>query len=190
MNIWQGVLLGIVQGLTEFLPVSSSGHLVIMQSLLPGFNQPGVLFDVTLHIATLLAVLIYFRERIFSLTRNYVFLLILATIPAGLAGVLFQDFFESLFSSLWLAGMTLIVTGILNFMTDRFSARRQNMTKVDAFLIGVAQAIAIVPGMPALLPERRVTIALAGSEFPVAQPRRYLREAHGVQSTGYRHPWV
>ena len=147
MNYLQAIFLGVLQGVTEFLPVSSSGHLVIVQSLLPGFSQPGILFDVVLHLATTLAVLVYFREKILRLTKDYTLLLVVGTIPAGLAGILFQDFFESLFSSLWLAGVTLIITGVLNYFTDRFTARRQNVTKVDAILVGVAQAVAIVPGI-------------------------------------------
>jgi len=70
MNILSALLLGAVQGLTEFLPVSSSGHLVILQSFLPGFNQPGILFDVVLHSGTLLAVLFYFRKKLFSFINH------------------------------------------------------------------------------------------------------------------------
>ena len=108
MNFLDAFLLGLVQGLTEFLPVSSSGHLVLIQSLIPGFHQPGVLFDVILHGATLLAVFLFFLRELASIgfsaisgsritdsrewspaaSRRLIFLLCFGTIPAGVAGVL------------------------------------------------------------------------------------------------------
>ncbi|MEA3487341.1 MAG: undecaprenyl-diphosphate phosphatase, partial [Thermodesulfobacteriota bacterium] len=75
MNLWEGILLGVIQGLTEFLPVSSSGHLVIVQSFIKGFQQPGVLFDVMLHFGTLLAVLVFLRREILNILTSL--------IPAG-----------------------------------------------------------------------------------------------------------
>ena len=90
MNIIYAAFLGLVQGLTEFLPVSSSGHLVLAQSLIPGFTQPGVLFDVVLHFGTTFAVLYYFARRILSLDRKYLTLLAVGTIPAALVGYFFQ----------------------------------------------------------------------------------------------------
>ena len=80
MNIFWSIFLGILQGLTEFIPVSSSGHLVLAQGLIPGFSQPGVLFDVVLHLATLIAVFYFFRKTIIGMSRKYLMLLIIGTI--------------------------------------------------------------------------------------------------------------
>ena len=86
MNLISALFLGVLQGLTEFLPVSSSGHLVLVQSLLPGFSQPGVLFDVLLHFGTLLAIVFFFRSEIMKLNSKYLYFLILGTIPAVIVG--------------------------------------------------------------------------------------------------------
>ncbi|MDO8599805.1 MAG: undecaprenyl-diphosphate phosphatase, partial [bacterium] len=122
MDVFSAGLLGIVQGLTEFLPVSSSAHLIFAQALIPGFSQPGILFDVFLHGGTLLAVLIYFRKTILELATfknpRLLGLLLLGTIPAGLAGILFNDFFEASFSSVFWAAATLLVTGVMNLAVD------------------------------------------------------------------------
>jgi len=147
MNIVQAGFLGILQGLTEFLPVSSSGHLVIAQSIMPGFVQPGVLFDVTLHTGTLLAVLIYFRKTLFNLNKNYLLLLFIGSLPVLVVGLLFQDFFEGLFSGTLVVGIALLVTAGVNYFTDKAKKRRSSVNLWDSFLIGIAQAIAIVPGI-------------------------------------------
>lgn len=146
MNILSAAFLGLVQGLTEFLPVSSSGHLVIAQNLM-NFKQPGVLFDVTLHLATAMAVIIYFRKEILTLKPRMIGLLILGTIPAGLAGVLFQDQVEALFLSTKLVGVALLVTAVMNFYVDRQEGRREKVDSFDAAVVGIAQAIAIIPGI-------------------------------------------
>ena len=91
MGIYLAVVLGALQGITEFLPVSSSGHLVLVQSIMPGFTQAGVVFDAILHAGTVLAVLIYFRKTLLRMKRNYLWLLAIGTIPAAVIGVLFQD---------------------------------------------------------------------------------------------------
>ena len=126
MSILHSIFLGFVQGLTEFLPVSSSGHLVFFQSLL-GLKEPLIFFDVMLHLGTLLAVVIYFRKEICEIVQGLgavlkkrhknppqvkLFLLIvLASIPTGLMGILLKDWFESFFSKpKWVGGM-LLITG-------------------------------------------------------------------------------
>lgn len=147
MNIFQSILLGVVQGLTEFLPVSSSGHLVIVQSLLPGFEQPGVLFDVILHLATATAVIFYLRYEILRINMAYLKYIIVGSIPAGLVGVLFQSLIEDLFLSTFVVGIGLFITAGMNFFTDRASARREKMNFIDALIIGVGQAVAIIPGI-------------------------------------------
>lgn len=147
MNLFSSILLGVLQGLTEFLPVSSSGHLVIAQSLIPGFNQPGVLFNVVLHGGTVLAVLYYFREQLLKINSKYLLLLLIGTIPAGIIGLFLGSFIEGLFDNVRLVGFALIITGILNFLTDKVKVKGKKMSIKDSLLIGVAQALAIIPGI-------------------------------------------
>lgn len=146
MPFYQSILLGVLQGLTEFLPVSSSGHLVLAQNFF-GFTQERVLFDVVLHLGTTLAILVYFTSDILKLSKKTIFLLILGSIPAALVGFLFQDFIESLFASAKLVGVALLVTAAMNWSTDRAQARRDKLGVVDALWIGIAQAFAIIPGI-------------------------------------------
>jgi undecaprenyl-diphosphatase len=121
MAWWEALVLGVVQGLTEFFPVSSSGHLVMTERLL-GLTLPGVAFDVALHIATLVSVLVAYRARIWSLIRGvigmgernewpYVLKLALASVPAAIVGVLFKDWFEARFDDAVFAGTMVLVTG-------------------------------------------------------------------------------
>ncbi|MDO8503353.1 MAG: undecaprenyl-diphosphate phosphatase [bacterium] len=150
MELFQAIFLGALQGLTEFLPVSSSGHLVIAQALIPGFSQPGVLFDVILHLGTTLAVLWYFRKKILSLSLNYIFLLALGTLPAAILGVVFQSELEALFSSVRLVGITLLITGGMNWMIDKIPNSKSSTSRLNplnALFIGVFQAIAIIPAI-------------------------------------------
>lgn len=147
MNILQASLLGLIQGLTEFLPVSSSGHLVIAQQLMSSFSQPGVLFDVVLHLATALAILIYFRDQLREIDKNFLILLALGSLPAFLVGFLFSDLVESFFESTLVVAFGLMVTAAMNWATDQTWARRPRVAKIDAFFIGLAQALAIVPGI-------------------------------------------
>lgn len=147
MDILSAALLGFVQGITEFLPVSSSAHLVFVQSLIPGFTQEGILFDVLLHVATTFAVIFYFRKRLLNLTFKEMVLLLAATIPSAIIGLIFQDELEALFSSVFWAGVTLMISGVLNLLIDRAQAVRERVTLFDAVLIGLAQAIAIIPGI-------------------------------------------
>lgn len=147
MNILWAVVLGIVQGFTEFLPVSSSGHLVILQNLVPSFTQPGVVFDVILHLGTMIAVLCFFRKTIFSLFKKYFWLFVIGTIPAGLVGFFFQQQLEGLFGNVKAVGVALLVTAVINFLTDRTITDNKNVTSKNALLIGTAQALAIIPGI-------------------------------------------
>jgi undecaprenyl-diphosphatase len=157
--------LGFVQGVTEFLPISSSGHLVFFQSLF-GLKETQLFFDVMLHLGTLLAVVVFFwkdiarmaqgsvsmlqRERKDQQEGKLLLLIVLATVPTGLMGIVFRDWFESFFSEPELVGVMLLVTGCVLWVT-RY-ARGQNrgiegMTWRDALLIGVAQGLAIIPGI-------------------------------------------
>ncbi|MDH3891486.1 MAG: undecaprenyl-diphosphate phosphatase [candidate division Zixibacteria bacterium] len=157
MTWLDAAILGLLQGLTEFLPVSSSGHLVLAQALL-GVKQPGMSFEILVHVGSLVAVLIYFRVRLFKLVvslfnpslvadRRVVWYLIVATIPAGVLGVLFEDFFAEAFSQPVFAGWMLIVTAII-LMSTRWATRRaRDLTWHPALIMGVAQALAILPGI-------------------------------------------
>lgn len=150
VDIFQAVLLGVIQGLTEFLPVSSSGHLVIAQSFIKDFDQPGVLFDAVLHAGTLFAVLWYFRKRILALNKQALWLLLIGTIPAGLVGVLFQETLESFFGNVKLVGLALLFTGTMNWLVDKTKDKGQRTKELnwrDALFVGVFQAIAIIPGI-------------------------------------------
>ena len=147
MNIFSAIILGIIQGLTEFLPVSSSGHLVLAQSLIPGFNQPGIFFDVILHAGTLVAVTAYFWKKILKISKKQIILLIIGTIPAVILGLLFNDLFEESFSNVKAVGIQLIITGILCWLIDRANTTKKSISIFDSFLIGIGQAIAIIPGI-------------------------------------------
>ena len=158
MTWWDGVVLGVIQGLTEFLPVSSSGHLVVAEQVL-GVPRHGVVVEVTLHVATLAAVLIVYRARVWQLLRGmslrqggawrYVALLLVATIPAGVIGGLFDKWFEEAFSSLGVVAVDFLITGFILWST-RWAAARAVAPEPSfrgATGIGVAQAFAILPGI-------------------------------------------
>jgi len=155
---WEGVILGFLQGATEFLPVSSSGHLVMGQALL-GLQLPGLGFEVALHVATLVSVLVVYRGRIRSLAvgvargdraaLRYVGLLLVASLPAAVAGIGFEQAFEALFDVPWVTGVALLLTGVI-LWTSRAALRGEPSREPglgDAVLMGLAQAAAIVPGI-------------------------------------------
>jgi undecaprenyl-diphosphatase len=144
------ILLGIIQGFTEFLPVSSSGHLVIFQRLL---NLPhSIAFDVVVHLATALAVVVFFWKDIielFTKKRKMLWLLIVGTFFTGIIGILFKDFFESLFSSVSAVGFFLILTGVVILIAEWIGKGKRDLDQMniwDAILIGLAQGCAIAPG--------------------------------------------
>jgi undecaprenyl-diphosphatase len=158
MSVLEAAVLGLIQGLTEFLPVSSSGHLVIGQALL-GVESTGVIFEVVVHLATLCAIVWVYRKRIIELMAGvvkgdraaltYVGLILVASIPAGVVGVMGRSWFESRFDDAALAAWMLMITGAI-IWTIRFSAPRATRERPDAprsFLIGCAQAVAILPGI-------------------------------------------
>lgn len=157
MTYFDAVLLGILQGLTEFLPVSSSGHLVLAQAIL-GVKQPGVSFEVLAHLGTLLAVFIYFRPQIALLVRSVfegnmkeeraiIGYLIIGTIPAGLAGLLFKDFFEQAFSNPAMTSLMLFVTGLILLSTRFYRRGGKRVGILSAIIMGIGQAAAILPGI-------------------------------------------
>ena len=174
MRIIEAIILGIIQGLTEFLPISSSGHLVIFQQFF-NIQEADVAFDVMLHLGTLIAVLIYYRKDVLELISEFILLIgswirgerpkllepdrpyrilmimvILATIPTALIGLLFKDIFVKLFNHMNVVGYALIVTGILLWISNRFVGNRkkaENMTILDALTVGIVQSVAMIPGI-------------------------------------------
>ena len=156
MNYWQGIVLGVVQGLTEFLPVSSSGHLVLAEAL-TGVKTPGVFVEVALHVATLGSVLIVYGRRLWDLIVglvqgsqeriHYIGLLIVASIPAGIIGLLFQKAIEERFHSLPWLGIEFIVTGIILWSTRHLAGDKTVPGWGAALGIGAGQAFAILPAI-------------------------------------------
>ena len=158
MSIWEAVVLGAVQGFTEFLPVSSSGHLVVGQTLM-GVNPPGQSFEIALHVATLVSIVIVYRARLGALVRDsirgdreawrYVALLALATVPAAVIGLGFQDGIEALFDRPVVAGACFLVTGAVLWTARSALARepRDHPGPGAAILMGLAQALALLPGI-------------------------------------------
>jgi len=172
---WQGLALGALQGLTEFLPVSSSGHLVLAQSLLPGFSQPGVLFDVALHLATALAVVVYFKQDLIGLLKRkaeneavgtmvenaelerinwkLVWMMILALIPTGIIGFLLKDLAQAQFENPFGVGLFLILTGAILFSADLAARKKPAWLQAQdpgiwqSLVIGAAQGLAVFPGL-------------------------------------------
>ena len=161
MDYLDSLILGVIQGFTEFLPVSSSGHLELGKSLLGDNSLPkeSMIFTVVLHFATALSTIVVFRKDIieiikellkFELNSNtqFVFKIIISMIPASLIGVFFETELESLFSNnIVLVGAMLMVTGLLLILADRAHNTSKNVSVKTAFTVGVAQAIAMIPGI-------------------------------------------
>lgn len=157
MEIWQAIILGAVQGFAEFLPVSSSGHLILIQRWL-GVSEGGLFFDVMLHIGTLIPVFIVFFKDIIGLFKkpfNKMLMLIIATIPAMLTGLLLGDVVEGAFYggdllAACLLALTFVLTATELFVSEIVSKKRQSELPLgykNALAMGVAQSIAIVPGL-------------------------------------------
>ena len=154
MQYTDTLFLAILQGLTEFLPISSSGHLVIGQELL-NISLPGNAFEVVLHIGTLMSVLTVFRKEIKSLVVNindssnqhYIYALIFGTIPAFLVGLFLKDYISLLFDNIRFVSLSLVFTGIMLITSKFINKRNVELTLFIGFVIGLAQAIAIIPGI-------------------------------------------
>jgi len=174
MQPFQAVILGVVQGLTEFLPVSSSGHLVIFQHLFD-LKEPEVLFNVGVHLGTLVAVVVFFRKELRNIVASVfrlfaaflkkkatlagafqdqdarlALLIIAGTIPTGILGLFFHEITDRIFSSVVLVGLMLIVTGSLLLLTARFKNDHKTLAHFsikEALVIGLMQGISIVPGI-------------------------------------------
>jgi undecaprenyl-diphosphatase len=150
------LILAVIQGLTEWLPVSSSGHLVITQTVL-GLNLP-LIFDVMLHVGTLFVVLIVFRKDILNIIKAVVkrdfetdegklaLFIVVGSVPIAIIGFLFHDVIESLFSNLLAVGVALIITGSVLFFSEKRIGNKK-MGIIDSLLVGLAQGAAIIPGI-------------------------------------------
>lgn len=158
MDILQAVILGIVQGIGEFLPISSSGHLVIAGELLDSLfgtttsKSEKLLLNVTLHAGTLLAILIVYRAEILKLRMqaNVCLLLVVASVPAALIGIMFKDFFETVFETPLVAGVALFATAALLYAGHRLERGEisyEQLTAKQALVIGLCQAAALIPGI-------------------------------------------
>ncbi len=174
MNILQTIILGIVQGLTEFLPISSSGHLVIFKNIMNA-GSPGIVFEIALHFGTMIAICTVFWKDIyliikdvkFSISKlksekklseilredqhtNLFFMIIVATIPTAAIALLFEDVFEQLFHTPFLVGCMLIITGtILRFTKNKISTKpnKNRISIISSIIIGTVQGMSITPGI-------------------------------------------
>jgi len=155
LNTFQAIFLGLIQGLTEFIPVSSSGHLVIIQHFLE-IEENQLLFNVVLHIGTLLPIFIIFWRDIKEMIlfkkkkRKEIFYILIAIIPTGIIGILFEDFFENLFSNSFLTALMLIITGTILYFTEKINSGDKEIKQLKLWqplLVGIAQGGAIIPGI-------------------------------------------
>lgn len=161
MSIIEAIILGIIQGLTEFLPVSSSGHLELGKFILGDDSLPeeSLLFTVVLHFATALSTIVIFRKEVFEIFKGlfqfkwneqteFSLKIIISMVPAAIIGVVFNDQIEALFSrQLLLVGAMLCITGLLLYLADRAKRTEKKVGYVHAIIIGISQAIAILPGI-------------------------------------------
>lgn len=165
MELIKAILLGIIQGQTEFLPISSSGHLVIGSALLQ-FDDPGIAFEVFLHLGTLLSVVIVFRHELANMVRAlitppsvrrndpklqqsflWIFYVVLATLPAVVVGLWLKDSIDKIFDNILITFAMLAITGTMMVVTGKISDRKKEVNSPRSLLIGVAQACAIMPGL-------------------------------------------
>jgi undecaprenyl-diphosphatase len=189
VTVFQALILGIIQGLSEFLPISSSAHLALAPWILH-WPDPGLAFDVALHFGTLIAVLWYFRaewrrlivaakdivvqRRVETERERRVVFLIIATVPGAIAGLALEKQAESTFRDPKLVAAALIVMGILLWWVDRYCERRRTlavMSWTDAVLVGLAQMFAIIPG-----------VSRSGSTITAGRGLRFTREDAAVFS--------
>ena len=189
MTIFQAIVLGVIQGLSEFLPISSSAHLALTPWLF-GWQQPGLSFDVALHVGTLIALVWFFWQEWVTLARAFfsmvrkrrieteserrVAFVIVATIPGALAGYLLQDYAKTIFRTPALIGTNLIIMGVILWLVDRQASQVRPLAEMrlkDAVLVGLAQMFAIVPG-----------VSRSGSTITAGRALGFSREGAAVFS--------
>jgi undecaprenyl-diphosphatase len=189
MTVFQAIVLGVIQGLSEFLPISSSAHLALTPWVL-GWEQPGLSFDVALHLGTLIALVWFFWQEWITLTKAFFAIakkrrveteserrfvwVVIATVPGAIAGYLLQDYAKTIFRTPALIGFNLIAMGVILWAIDR-KARQdrglESMSWKDAVAIGIAQMFAIVPG-----------VSRSGSTITAGRALGFSREAAAVFS--------
>jgi undecaprenyl-diphosphatase len=189
MTVFQAIVMGVIQGLSEFLPISSSAHLALTPWLL-GWPAPGLAFDVALHLGTLIALVWFFWQEWITLAKAFFSILrkrrleteserrvafvVVATIPGALAGFLLQDYAKTIFRTPALTGTMLIVMGAVLWLVDRSAKQERGITTMtwrDAILVGLAQMFAIVPG-----------VSRSGSTITAGRAVGMTREAAAVFS--------
>lgn len=166
MDLFQSIILGLIQGLTEFLPISSSGHLLVFPALV-GWEDPGAAFSAVIQLGTEAAVLIYFRNDLWRIARTWLkslrepglrgdpearmgWYLVVATIPIAILGFVFQHQIETAARNLWLVGSTLVLFGLVLGFADRVGTKSRTVDGLsfrDGALIGLAQSLALIPGV-------------------------------------------
>jgi undecaprenyl-diphosphatase len=166
VSLIEAIVLGIAQGLTEFLPISSTGHLRIIPAF-AGWEDPGAAFTAVTQLGTMAAVLLYFRHDLLRIARAWLrsvrdrearseldarlgWYILLGTVPIGIFGILFKDQIETGARDLYLIGVTLIVLGLVLYVADKTSKRERSIEQIrtrDGFLMGMAQALALIPGV-------------------------------------------
>lgn len=171
MSLIEAIVLGIFQGISEFLPISSSGHLVLLQRLF-GIEEGNLFFSVMLHFGTLLSVFIVYFNDIINIIKEFIklvadtvkykkivlnneyrilaMMIIIGTIPTGLMGIFLNDFFEGLYASVIAVGISLMVTGLILWIAEKKASGRKSvreMGTLDAIMIGFFQGLAIIPGI-------------------------------------------
>jgi undecaprenyl-diphosphatase len=189
VTVFQAIVLGVIQGLSEFLPISSSAHLALTPWIL-GWPAPGLAFDVALHLGTLIALVWFFWQEWMTLAKAFftilktrrveteserrVMFVIVATIPGGIAGYLLQDYAKTIFRTPTLTGLMLIVMGLILWAVDRAASQQRGiaaMTWRDAIIVGLAQMFAIVPG-----------VSRSGSTITAGRALGFSRESAAVFS--------
>src|SRR5690625_3717309 len=204
MNRIEAIILGLVQGLTEFLPISSSAHLRIVGEFLPGAADPGAAFTAITQIGTELAVLIYFWRDITRIITQWCraivgkvshsdpdvrmgWLIIVGSIPIGVLGLLFEDSIDTSFRSLWLVATMLIIFGVILAMADTWGKQMKPIRRLswrDGILYGFAQALALIPGVSRS--GDRITMGLAlGYTRPAAARYASLLAVPAVFASGF-----
>jgi undecaprenyl-diphosphatase len=187
LSVWQAIILGVLQGLAEFLPISSSAHLALTPWIL-GWESPGLAFDVALHVGTLAAVLWFFRaqwvalagagwrivttRRIETEDEQRVLFLVIATIPGGIGGLLLAEYAETIFRTPALIATTLIIMGVILWAVDRFSPHERPLSAMrwtHALAFGLAQVLALVPG-----------VSRSGSTMTAGRAMGFHRESAAV----------
>ena len=152
MTVLDAVISGVIQGLTEFLPVSSSGHLVLLHNIL-GLKEPQLTFDIFLHLGTMISILIFFVKDIADIVlrnRRMLTLFILACIPTFIIGFAFKDAVEELFASPAIVGCMMVVNGVWLLAVHSIATKKQKyhaVSRFDSVIIGIAQGVAVIPGI-------------------------------------------